>query len=87
MTRRAWRMKAEPVTINKQRIITQPGEFVSIDQMESPVPEFIAQIKGIPQKAQYNSATIFTDHYSDAMFVRLQRSTNAQETLEAKHNF
>jgi hypothetical protein len=87
MTRKAWRTKAEPVTIDKQRKITQPGECVSIDQMASPVPGFIAQIKGIPQKARYNSSTIFTDHYSDATFVHLQKSTSAQETLEAKHAF
>jgi hypothetical protein len=60
---------------------------VSIDQLESPVLGFIAQIKGSPQKARYNSATIFIYHYSDATYVHLQKSTNAQETLEGKHAF
>jgi hypothetical protein len=60
---------------------------VSIDQLESPVLGFIAQIKGSPQKARYNSATIFIYHYSDATYVHLQKSTNAQETLEGKHVF
>jgi hypothetical protein len=87
MTRRAWRTRSEPDSIAQQHTITQPGQCVSIDQMESPVPGFIAQLKGIPMKARYNSATIFTDHFSDATFVHLQKSTNAAETLEAKNAF
>jgi hypothetical protein len=87
MTRRPWRYQADPARLDKQRTINQPGECVSIDQMESPIPGFIAQIKGTPTKAHYNSATVFTDHYSDVTFIHLQRSTNAQETLEAKHAF
>jgi hypothetical protein len=38
-------------------------------------------------KARYNSATVFTDHYSDVTYVHLQKSTKAQETLEAKQAF
>jgi hypothetical protein len=87
MTRRAWRTRAKPAKIAQQHIITQPGQCVSIDQMESPVPRFIAQLKGITMKARYNSATIFTDHYSNATFVYRQKSTNAAETLEALHAF
>jgi hypothetical protein len=60
---------------------------VSIDQMESPVSGLVAQMKGIPMRARYNSATVFTDHYSDVTYVHLQKSTNAQETLEAKQAF
>jgi hypothetical protein len=55
--------------------------------MESPVPGIVIQMKGIPTKARYNSATVFIYHFSDVTFVLLQKSTNAQETLDAKHAF
>jgi hypothetical protein len=87
MTRRSWRTRADPLTIAHQRTITQPGQCVSIVQMQSPVPGLIAQLKGVPVNARYNSATVFTDHYSDVTYVHLEKSTNAQETLEAKQAF
>jgi hypothetical protein len=87
MTRRPWRTRAEPPNIAQQRKVTQPGDCVSIDQMESPVSGLVAQMKGIPMKARYNSATVFFDHFSDVTFVHMQKSTNSAETIEAKHAF
>jgi hypothetical protein len=87
MTKRPWRRRAEPPTIGSQRTLTRPGDCVSIDQMESPIPGFVAHIKGTPTKERYNSATIFVDHHSDVTYVHLQKSTNAKETLEAKEAF
>jgi Reverse transcriptase (RNA-dependent DNA polymerase) len=86
-TRRAWRTKATAHQIGEQQTISKPGDCISIDQMESPVPGYVAQMKGIPTKSRYNAATIFVDHYSDITFVHLQQSTKANETIEAKEAF
>ena len=67
--------------------ITAPGQCVSVDQMESPVPGLIAQLKGIPTRDRYKAATVFVDHYSCLSFVHLQHSTNAEETIQAKQAF
>jgi hypothetical protein len=81
-TRRAWRTLADPPSIARQRTSTQPGDCVSIDQMESPVLGLVAQMKGVPMKDRYNSATVFIEHFSDVTFVHMQKSANAAETLE-----
>eukprot|EP00978_Attheya_sp_CCMP212_P011775 scaffold29281_cov64-Attheya_sp.AAC.3 len=43
-THRAWRTKGK----QKKKLMTAtvPGQFVSIDQMESSTPGFVAQMKG-----------------------------------------
>ena len=86
-TRRAWRTKSTPNKISGQKTITKAGQCVSIDQMVSPIPGLIAQMKGIPTKARYTGATIFVDHFSDITYVHLQKSLSAAETIEAKHAF
>jgi hypothetical protein len=44
-TRIPWRVKGNQRTIKST---TQPGEFISVDQMESSYPGIISQLKGIP---------------------------------------
>ena len=68
-------------------MITKPGECVSVDKLESPTPGLIAQLKGIPTKMRYKVATIFVDHYSRLSYVHLQKTTNAEETIQAKAAF
>jgi hypothetical protein len=85
--RRPWRTKLPTTPIGERRPIRQPGDCVSIDQMESPVPGLIAQLKGIPTRDRYNCATIFVDHYSDVSYVHLQSTLTAEETLQAKQSF
>jgi hypothetical protein len=41
-TKQPWRTKGQA---NKIRTVTKPGECVSVDQLESPVPGFIGQTK------------------------------------------
>ena len=67
--------------------IDRPGACVSVDQLESPDAGLIAQLKGTPTTARYTCATLFVDHFSDLTFVHLQKSTNANETVEGKHVF
>jgi hypothetical protein len=63
MTKQPWRTKS---TQNKStlRTVTTPGECVSIDQLESQLPGFIAQMKGRLIRQRYRAATIFVDHAS-----------------------
>ena len=84
-TRRPWRTKGKRQHI--ARTVTRPGQCVSIDQMESPTPGLIAQLRGIPTKKRYKCATVFVDQYSGLSFVYLQTSTNAEETVKAKEAF
>ena len=67
--------------------VTKPGDCVSVDQLESTVPGLIAQLKGIPTKVCYCTATIFMDHFSRLSYVHLQKSLSSEETVQAKGAF
>ena len=86
-TKRPWRTKAIPSQAINLKPITQPGSCVSVDQLESPVPGFIAQLKGRLTTQRYKVATIFVDHFSRYGYVHLQTSTSAKETIQAKEAF
>jgi hypothetical protein len=85
-TRRAWRNKSLANEI-APRTITAPGQCVSVDQLESPTPGLIGQIKGILTTQRYRVMTIFVDHFTDLTYIHAQKSTTGQETLDAKHAF
>ena len=86
-TRRPWRQKAATKRIDPTGIVTKPGDCVSVDQLESITPGLIAQLKGTPTHSRYHAATVFVDHHSRLGFVYLQKSTTAEETLQAKVAF
>ena len=87
-TRRPWRTKPKAGQPGgKLRTASEPGQCISIDQLESSTPGLIAQIKGWLTKKRYKVATIFVDHFSGLSYIHLQKSTNADETLEAKLAF
>ena len=87
-TRRPWRTKPKVGQQGgKLRTASEPGQCISIDQLESSTPGLIAQIKGWLTKKRYKVATIFVDHFSGLSYIHLQKSTNADETLEAKLAF
>ena len=60
--RMPWRTKGKPS--NPSRVATEPGQVVSVDQLESPTPGFIAQLKGTLTKQHYKYTTVFVDQYS-----------------------
>ena len=64
-----------------------PGECVSMDQIESITPGFIGILRGFINKKRYMCAKFFVDHYSGFTYVKLQTSTNMDETLKAKAAF
>jgi hypothetical protein len=86
-TKRPWRTKTPANSDNRSRTITKPGDCVSVDQLESSTPGFIAQLRGIPTTKRYLVATIFVDHYSGLSYTHLQKSTSAIETVDAKDAF
>ena len=85
MTKRPWRVKED----NKHaaKTATQPGQVVSVDQLESNSPGLIAQLKGKLTHQRYKYATIFVDQFSGYTFVFLQRRITSEETVQAKHAF
>ena len=72
---------------NLSRVATEPGQIVSVDQLESPTPGFIAQLKGTLTKQRYKYATVFVDQYSRLSYVHLQRTITSDETVQAKIAF
>jgi hypothetical protein len=85
MTRRPWRTKG--MYRQAPRIVTKPGECVSVDQLESSAPGFIAKLKGIPTVKRFKAATIFVDHYSRLGYIYLQQNLTSDETIKAKQAF
>ena len=86
MTKRPWRTKAMSNRV-KVRQVTQPGDCVSVDQMQSTLPGFMGQLKGRLTKKRYNCATVFVDHHSRLTYIHLQESLSSEHTLQAKHAF
>ena len=86
-TRRPWRGKTSKNQVTKAKTVTRPGDCVSIDQLESTTPGLIAQLKGTPTTKRYRAATVFVDHFSRLSYIHLQKTTNADETIDAKESF
>jgi hypothetical protein len=80
-TRIPWRVKRSQRGIKST---TQPGECISVDQMEPSCPVLNAQLKGIPTLQRYKHVTVFVDHYTRYTYVYMQQSTSSKETLMAK---
>jgi Reverse transcriptase (RNA-dependent DNA polymerase) len=85
-TRRPW-LSSDTEQPVQPRKATSPGECVSVDQLESSTPGLVAQLKGKPTKARYRVATVFVDHFSRLSYVHFQKSSSAEETVEAKRAF
>jgi hypothetical protein len=62
----------------------EPGDVTSVDQMETSTPGLVAQISGSLTTKRYRCATVFVDQGSRLGYVHLQKTSTAEETLEAK---
>jgi hypothetical protein len=70
------------------KVVTKPGECVSVDQIESTTPGFIGLLRGaILTKLQYRCATVFINQFSNYAFNNLHTQLTAHETVKAKHAF
>ena len=85
MTRVPWKIKGKKM--KRLEIATKPGQCVSVEQLESRLPGFIAQLKGKLTNKRYNTAAIFIDYFLNVSYVYLQKSTSSEEALEAKRTF
>ena len=66
---------------------TQPGQIVSVDQLESNSPGLIAQLKGKLTQQHHKYATVFIDQFSGYTFIYLQKRLTTEETVMARHAF
>jgi len=85
-TRRQWRHKRRKHWTEKKQATT-PGEVISVDQLISPAPGFVAQMTGALTKKRYKCATVYVDQYSGLGYVYLQQTSNADETIKGKKAF
>jgi hypothetical protein len=75
-----------PVThISKMRPIDaeelQPGDRVSVDQIESSTPGMVDSYSGKPTSARYHAALLYTDHASRYMYIKCHYSTGGVEAV------
>ena len=85
-TKRDWRTKGLINRIQRQRV-TNPGECVSVDQLQSPILGFVGQMKGWLTRVRYDNYTVFVDHCSGLSYVHVQKSTKGEETVLAKKTY
>ena len=86
MMKRPWNTKGKQLT-NHIHKVTAPGKYVSLDQLESLIPGFIAHQKGKLTKNRYRATIIFVKHFSSLSYVHLQGKYTSKETLTAKKSF
>jgi Reverse transcriptase (RNA-dependent DNA polymerase) len=85
LTRQPWRHKGEHkhIAVKSQN----PGDCISVDQMNSSIPGLVGQLKGSPTRKRYRVATVFVDHMSDYTYVFMQTDDTSEQTLLAKREF
>ena len=66
---------------------TSSGQIITVDQLESLMDGFIAQLKGKLTTQRYWYAAVFMDQHSRYASVYLQRAITSAKTIQAKYNF
>ena len=89
MTKKPWRKKGRNTGGQVGQIpkITRPGQFVSVDIVESPQVGFIAHMKRQITNKSYRYATVFVDHFSYLKYVHCMSEITSEETIYAKKSF
>ena len=86
--RRSWRTGKEYSHLREAK---GPGDVVSVDQLVSSVPGFIAQertnVRYKLTKRRFKAATVFVDHFSRLSYVHIHTSTGGDEAVQAKEAF
>ena len=85
MTKSPWRTKV--IQANSIQIVTTPAQWVSLDQLESPLPGFLYQLKGRLTKQRYIYATLFLYPFSRIRYVHLQINLTSEDTSKLKQYF
>ena len=85
-TRKAWRRRTKDNTDEAEEPKQLEG-LVSVDQLISTTPGFIAQICGILTTNHYTCATVYLNQASKLGFLWIQKTTAAKYTVEGKKEF
>ena len=85
LTRKFWLPKGVPTTPIWKA--TFPGQIVVIDQLQSTMVGFIAQLKGKLNTQRYRYVSVFVDQHSRYAYVYLQQAITSAETVQEKHSF
>ena len=83
--RKQWRFKGPYGHIGNKA--TQPGDCVSVDQLECKTPGLVAQTNGKLTKKRHYFATVFVDQVSGLDFVHTHETANAEDAVTAKEAF
>jgi transposase InsO family protein len=86
-TRKPWRGEGKGHIQSHIKRASNPGDIVSVDQLESSIPGFIGQMTGKLTNQRIVASTIYVDHASDLSYVYHQTSMTSEETLKSKLAF
>jgi hypothetical protein len=86
MTNEPWRTNANPSKV-KTVVVRGSSDCVSLDQLDSSTPGFVAQLKGIITKRRYTCVTVYVDHFSRLGYGHMQHQLTSKETVETIHGF
>jgi len=64
-----------------------PGQCISVDNFESAMAGFTAQLKGVLTNKQYCIATIYIDHNGNLSYAFLQEYASSKSTLKRMLKF
>ncbi len=84
-TRRPWRGNSPKASHIKKA--TNPGDIVSVDQLESSIPGFIGQITGRLTRQRIVGSTIYVDHASALSYIYHHTSMTSEETVKSKQAY
>jgi len=85
--KKPWRSKPSDEEREAVKIVTKPGECVSVDMMTSPTPGLVAQMSGKPTCKRYKHAAVYVDQATGLGFTWLQKSVDIEDTMEGKLAF
>jgi hypothetical protein len=68
-TRKPWRVKGNKSNRSHAKKAVNPGNVVSVDQLESSIPGFIGQIASKLTRQRIIGSTVYIDHESDLSYV------------------
>jgi hypothetical protein len=73
-TREPWRGKGKRHFQSHIKKASNPGDVVSVDQLESSIPGFIGQMTGRLTNQRIVASTVYVDHASDLSYIYHQTS-------------
>ena len=85
MTKRSWRTKG--IQANTIQTITEPVKCILVDQLETPLPGFLAQPKVRLTNQKYIYTTVCFEHFIRLIYAHLQRNLTSEDTSKSNQAF